>query len=293
MKDFSNVKIKYSVEHNQYSGFPVYKFKVFTDVDKFAKISGHRFVNLILTEDYFSNDLQTLLGFLKLQPPIESPYITCGNKLEQPIIDAVTELHNMKDVETFSFEDLDNGTNDFHFIRDLEYTNEEGERVTGEVKTFYNKQKLKGWENIIPDPHISWWLQLRLELDVLKDIGGKGKIFYYFVDKSSMNAVLNDRPFTIKPKNLFASDYIVKLPEETRDPFIEKYLGFRGLLSFADLKREALYKRDELSQRYFDDETGEVFYYVEVPIHYPWYEKNNHVENFIKDAEKYIRFERE
>lgn len=293
MKDFSNVKIKYKKDTNPYTGMPVYGFKVYTNVDSFAKISGHRFVNLITTDDYFNNDLQTLLGFLKLQPPIESPYITCGNELEQPVIDKVTELYGLSDVETFGFEDLENGTEDFHFIRDLEFTDENGERVTGEVKTFYNKKKLTGWENIVPDPHVSWWLQLRLELEILKPVGGKGRIFYYFVDKPTMNAVLAGRPYTIKPKNLFASDYIVKRHEDDRDPFIEKHFGYHGIYTFGDLKRQAFLKRDELAQRYVDDETGEYFYYVQVPITYPWYEKSNHVENFIEETSKHIEFEEE
>ena len=293
MSKFDEVKIKYTVDVDRYSGLPVYKFKVYSNVEEFAKISGHRFVNLIMDDDYFSNDLQTLLGFLKLQPPIDSPYITCGNKLEQPIIDTVTQLYNMKDVETFSFEDLDNGTNDFHFIRDLEYTDENGERITGEVKTFYNKQKLTGWENVIPDIHLSWWLQLRLELEVLKEVGGKGRIFYYYVDKPSMNAVLNDRPFSIKMNNLFASDYIVKLNKDEKDPYISQNLGHRGMHTFSDIEHQAFMKRDELALRYFDDDTGEIFYYVEVPIKYPWYAKSNHVENFIKETSQYIKIEEE
>jgi hypothetical protein len=290
MSKFEDVRIEYKVRNNPQTNMPLYEFFVYTPADEYTKISGHRFVNLIQDDGFFTNDLNILLGFLRKQPPVDSPYIQCGNILEQPVIDFASEIYGLKDISTFSFEDLENGNEDFHFIRDLEYTNEEGERVTGEIKTFYNKNKLSGWENIIPDPHPSWWLQTRLEVEILKPVGGKGKIFYYYVDKPTMTAILKERPYTLKPQHLFSSGYIVKHAEGEPEKYIEENFGYLGVKSFKDLMALAKKRRDKILTRYVDD-NGEFFYHVQVPILYPWYHKSNHVKKYIEEISQHIKIE--
>ena len=287
-KNFDDVKIKYKVEARD--GKPLYKFKVYTDVTEYKKISGHRFVSLVNQTSTFRNDLSTLLDFLGRQPFIDNKYMEVGRKLEQPIIDYAKEWFDMDDVVTYSFEDLKNGTDDFYFIRDLEYTNKDGERVTGEIKTFSNKQKVK-WNGKVPEVNIDWWLQTRLEVEFTKDIGGKGRVFFYFVDKPMMNAVLKDRPYTFKVGNLYSSDYIIKEAPGVPEDMIEENFDYIGASSFQDLLDFSLAQRDEMLTLW-EDEQG-TFYYVEVPLQYDFWYNFDHVKNYIEDMSEYLKFEEE
>jgi len=285
-KDFSDVRIVY-VKDFEY-GKPLYRFKVYTPPKEFGKISGHRFVSLVNDNNIFQNDLQVLLGFIKRQPFIETDHTIVGNKLEQPIIDFVSEAYGFTDVETFGFEDLKNGNDDFHFIRDLEYTNENGERVTGEIKTYSNPRKVGG--NIkSPVTHLDWWLQTRLEIEVLKEEGEKGKVFYYFVDEPTRNAVLNDRAYTLKYKNLAESDDIIKYGKNEEDPYIINNFPNQGFKTFKQLMDYAKERRDEMDTVY-EDEEG-TYYYVEVPLKYPFYHKFDHVKNYLNDIKEQIKIE--
>lgn len=284
-------KIKYSIVKNRQNGFPVYRFKIYTDIEEFLRISGHRFVSLVLDNDDFRNDADILLQFLSAKPFEENDYMKCGKELEQPVIDASKELYGLEDVETFGFEDLKNGTDEFYFIRDLEYT-KDGERYTGEVKTFYNKKKIGlSKDNPYPMPHITWWLQLRLELEIMKPPGGKGQIFYYFVDKPSFKEVLANRPYSIKHQNLFASEPIIKYPTMKTDPYIVNNFFDKGFATFRDIMDFALERKEEMSKMYKDDEG--TFYYVESPIRYPHFRKFNHIKNFIEENKKHFNFELE
>jgi hypothetical protein len=283
-----NATIKYSKTFND-QGFPQYHFKVYTDVKEYAKISGHRFVSLVDDNSFFRNDLDVILGFLKMQPPAESEYITCGNILEPKIIDFATHIYDLKDVKTFSFEDLDNGTSDFHFIRDLEYINENGEQVTGEVKTFYNRKKLDWHGNSLPEPHISWWLQTRLELEILKPEGGKGRIFYYYVTPGSREKIVKGKDHNINPKYFFASDYIVKPKDNTPEEMIVNNFKEQGFTTFRELMDYALIRREDLMTLY-EDEEG-TFYQATADIQYHWFDRYNHIENQIKELSKYFTIE--
>jgi len=282
-KDYSDTKIEYKKDFD--GGFPLYHFKVYSDVTEFAKISGHRFVSMVNSQNIFANDLQILLGFIKRQPPVVSDYIEAGNILEQPVIDLATEVYSCKDVETFSFEDLENGTDDFHFIRDFEYTDENGERVTGEIKTFSNKKKVK-WNGKQPIVNLDWWLQTRLEVEILKDVGGNGRVFFYYVPSTMRNAVVKGRPYHLKLKDFYASEYIEKYPWGAPEPMVEHHFGDEGFSSFKDLMEYALERREEMMTRY-EDEKGE-FYYVTASPRYPWFNKFDHVKNFIDEVSEYI-----
>ena len=283
-KDFSDTRIEYVKSYKD--GRPFYQFKVYTDVDEYAKISGHRFVSLVNERNMFKNDLDVLLGFLKRKPFIDTDYMEAGRKLEEPVIELASRLYEMKDVKSgYSFEDLKEGTDDFHFIRDLEYTNENGERVTGEIKTFSNKKKVE-WVGKIPKVSLDWWLQVRLEIEILKDIGGKGRVFFYYVDDTLRNAVLKGRPWSLKPKNLYASDYIEKFPEGAPEDMIVENFGHLDIYSFSEVMDYALEKRDDLLTLYEDDKGK--FYYAEAHISYPFFKNFNHIERDLNELSEYL-----
>jgi hypothetical protein len=283
----SNTKIKYSVDTTE-QGLPFYHFKVYTDLLDYAKISGHRFVKLVNENTMYNNDLDLILGFLKLQPPVESEYITCGNILEPKIVEFLQLSEELQDVKTFSFEDLENGTEDFHFIRDLEYTNEEGQSVTGEIKTFYNRKKLE-WDGLIPAPHIDWWLQTRLELEVLKEEGGLGRIFYYYVTPSVRKKLIEGQPHDINLKYFFQSDYIVKPKKGEKEDMIASHFFEQGFTNFQELIEYALMRREDLMTLY-EDSDGRYFQ-AHVPIKYPWSLDNTHIDKYIENLKNYYTIE--
>lgn len=282
-----NAKIKYYKTYEPDS-FIQYHFKIYTDAKEYAKISGHRFVNLVNHNNIFRNELDLILGFLKMQPPVESEYITAGNILEPKIVDYVANNFDVTDVKTFSFEDLENGTDDFHFIRDLEYINEDGQEVTGEIKTFYNRKKLK-WDGLIPEPHLTWWLQTRLELEILKEPGGLGRIFYYYVTPSKRKQIVEGKEHYINPKHFFASDYIVKTRKGIPEPMIVNNFRELGLESFQELMDYSLLERDRLMTLY-EDEDG-VYYQARADIVYDWYHRSNHLEKYIEHLSNYFEIE--
>lgn len=283
----SNTKIKYSVDTND-QGLPFYHFKIYSDILQYAKISGHRFVKLVNHDTLFNNDLDLVLGFLKLQPPVESEYITCGNILEPKIVSFLEENQEIKEVKTFSFEDLENGTEDFHFIRDLEYMNEEGQSVTGEIKTFYNRNKLK-WNGLLAEPHIDWWLQTRLELEILKEEGGLGRIFYYYVTPSNRKKIVEGQPHNINLKYFFQSDYIVKPKKGETEEMIQTHFFEQGFNNFQELIDYALIRREDLMTLY-EDSDG-LYYQAHVPIRYPWASDNNHIDKYIESLKPYFIIE--
>lgn len=281
VRKIDDVTIDYWVEYG--GEFPVYHFKVYTDIVEYGKISGHRFVNLVDYKNPYENDLAMLLQFIGRAPFLENKYMVVGKALELPIVKMAEEIYGLENVEHgFSYEDLDNGTDDFHFIRDLMF-DKDGERYIGEVKTFSNKKKIGlSKENPLPEPHISWWLQTRLECEVLNK---KGQIFYYYVTKTMMNAILKGRPYTLKHKYLFASDPII--PTKEKEPVIQDYFGELGIETFDGLMNYAKDRRDELMENYYQDEKGN-FYYVSVPIKDHWYSKQNHVERDLEEFAKQI-----
>lgn len=279
-------KIVYDHEIDHSIGFPKYRFKVYTDLTEINRISGHRFVKLV-TDEMFNNDLAVLLQFLGAYPYIENEYMKCGKALEDPLIDFATNAYGFENVKTFSYEDLENGTDDFYFIRDMEYE-WKNKQYTGEVKTFYNKKKVDMDKTIIPQPHFSWWLQLRLELEILKDVGDVGNIIFYYVDKPTKKAILNGRDYTIKHKHLFVSDDIVKVPnDEPEEMIIENTNG--KFTTFGELMEYAKERRDELMTMY-EDEEG-TFYYAEVPTKYVFWKKFDHVKNDMDEIKDRIKFE--
>lgn len=283
----SNTSIKYYVDKTE-QGLPFYHFKVYSDILQYAKISGHRFVKLVNDNTLFNNDLDLILGFLKLQPPVESEYITCGNVLEPKIVSFLEENQEIKEVKTFSFEDLENGTEDFHFIRDLEYLNEKGQSVTGEIKTFYNRNKVE-WDGLLAKPHIDWWLQTRLELEILKEEGGLGRIFYYYVTPSNRKKIVEGQPHNINLKYFFQSDYIVKPKKGEKEQMIETHFFEQGFTNFQELIDYALVRREDIMTLYEDD--NGLYYQAHVPIKYPWSTDNNHIDKYIVTLSQYYNIE--
>lgn len=284
MKNITDVKIEYFVTNGR--NYPEYNFKVYTDITDFGKISGHRFVSLVDYDSPYENDLSMLLQFIGRSPFIENDYMKVGSALELSIIKASERQFGISNVKHgFGFEDLKNGTDDFHFIRDLMFE-ENGQSMIGEVKTFYNKNKIGlSDDNPLPKPHISWWLQTRLEVEILNK---PARIFYYYVTPTTKNAVLKGRPITIKPKYLFMSDVIE--PTEEKEEVIESYFSELGFTRFSELMEYALYRQEDLMDNYYEDQKG-CFYYVKVPIKAPWYGSKNHVEQFLEDISTQIKVE--
>ena len=279
---FKDISIKYFVTNG--TEYPIYNFKVYIEPQEFRKISGHRFVSLVMMDDTYRNDLQTLLGFIGRSPYIENDYMKCGRILENPIITTAEKLYGIKVTkQNFGFEDLENGTDDYHFMRDLMFE-DNGEEYVGEVKTFYNKQKLNWKGNDYPEPHLSWWLQTRLECEILNK---KGRIFYYYVPKTSMEKVIGGK-IDIKIKNLFQSDDIV--PTDEPEPVIEEHLGHLGCQTFRDVMAFAEYRKFEMEDDYYEDDDGG-YYLVSVPINDAWWGKQNHVEKYIEEIKNYITIE--
>ena len=284
VRKYDDVEINYWVENT--STFPKYCFKVYTDLTEFSKISGHRFVSLVDYKNYYENDLSTLLQFIKRSPFIKNDYMIVGERLEFPVVKASEKQFGLEDIEHgFGFEDLDNGNDNFHFIRDLMFK-QDGEDYVGEVKTFFNKKKINLSDtNPIPEPHITWWLQTRLECEIL---GLKGRIFYYYVTPTTKQAILKNRPITVKPKYLFMSDVIE--PTKNKEEVIETYFSELGFTTFQEVMDYALMRREELMDNYYEDDKGK-FYYVEVPIKNVWYGKQNHVEEFLETISNQIKVE--
>jgi len=284
-RDFNDVRIEYEVKNG--AELPVFHFKVYTDIREFKKISGHRFVSLVDHKNPFQNDLSTLLQFIGRSPYFENDYTKCGNALEYPVVKASERKFGLEEIEHgFSFEDLENGTDDFHFIRDLMYV-EDGKSHIGEVKTFYNKKKIGlSKTNPVPEPHISWWLQTRLEAEILDK---PARIFYYYVEPVIKNAILKNRPVTIKEKHLFMSDVIE--PTDGEEEVVTSYFTEFGFTKFKELMDYANERRDEMFNNYYEDEGG-TFYYVVVEIKQPWYRGEPFIMNYINDIKKDIKIER-
>ncbi len=283
-------RIEY-VRKNGEEGKPFYEFRVFTDINEINKISGHRFVKLALKDDWMRNDLDVLLQFLSARPYIENIYTRVGKKLEPELIKLVSQYYPMSDIKTFdNYDDLKLGTEDFHFIRDLMYKDETNDPVIGEIKTFHNKQKIGlTKKNPFPPPHISWWLQTRLELDILGDVGDKARIFYYYVDKTLREAVDEGRPYSLKTKNLYASDYIIKPEIGEEEAIIKENFKDYGIKDFETLKEFVKDERDELMTMY-ENNDGETFYVCYAQITYPHYllKNFNHIENFLDEISEYF-----
>ncbi len=284
LKNYDDVKIEYWVENTR--DFPEYHFKVYTDITGFAKISGHRFVSLVDHKSVYENDLSTLLQFLGRAPFIENDFMKVGSALEIPVIKASeTQFGLERAYYNFGFEDLDNGNENFHFIRDMMFE-EDGKSYIGEVKTFYNKKKVNlSDENPLPKPHMSWWLQTRLETSILKK---PAKIFFYYVTPTTKQAVLKGRTFTIKPKYLFMSDVIGDVDEDTEEDIIKEYYEDFGFTTFNDLINYALMRREDMMDEYYTDDKGN-YYYVKVPLKTAWYGKLNHVEQYLEDIAPQIK----
>lgn len=272
---FDDIKIEYRVSNGQY--YPIYHFKVYTPQKGFAKISGHRFVNLVDYKNVYQNDLSTLLGFIGKAPFIENDYMKVGNALEIPIAKASEEWFGLENVKyDFGFDDLKNGTADYHFIRDMMYE-KDGETFIGEIKTFYNRKKVNLSDGVYPKPHISWWLQTRLECEILNL---KGRIFFYYVTKGEKQKVLDGKAVAIKPKYLYQSEIII--PHNEYEPTIAEHFDELGFSTFGELMAYAEMRKEELADEYYEDEQGG-FYYVQVPVKDAWWGNKDPVEKYIDD----------